>query len=198
MGRLESDVCESDEEGARRKMITAEQIASVSLSGSDYDETERLKAEFARLRHTRQPLYLTRSEFEKILKWKLDRQLGRQRKIRAVNTEEVISAVTCLAFTITHEDKVYESELRIKLLCALRGVGIPVASAILAIVFPEEYAVIDVKVWHQLFNENRTAFSISNYRKYMHEIRRLSNELGWPPQKVDFAIWLSVKKPDEE
>lgn len=178
-------------------MITATQIVSVSLAGSDYDEAERLKAKFVRLRRERQPFYLAKSDFEEILRWKLDRQFGRQQKIRAVNTEEVISAITRLALTITHEDKDYQSELRIELLCALRGVGIPVASAILAVVFPEEYAVIDVRVWHQLFDENKTAFSISDYRKYMREIQRLSNELDWPPQKVDYAIWLFDKKASE-
>lgn len=102
-------------------MITVAQITSVSLAGSDYDEAERLKAKFAQLRRERRPFYLTKSEFDEILKWKLDRQFGRQSKSRAINTEEVISSVTGLAFTITHSDKDYERELRISLLCALKG-----------------------------------------------------------------------------
>ena len=35
--------------------------------------------------------------------------------------------------------------LKIKKLCELEGVGIPTASALLPVVFPKQYAVIDVR-----------------------------------------------------
>jgi hypothetical protein len=68
-------------------------------------------------------------------------------------------------------------------------VGVPVASAVLALVFPEEYAVIDFRGWRQLFDEEKTVFFTPDYKKYMREIRRLANELGWHAQEVDHAIW---------
>jgi len=41
------------------------------------------------------------------------------------------------------------------------GVVAPVASAVLELVFPEEYGVIDSRVWRQLFcDDNEMAFSI--------------------------------------
>lgn len=73
-------------------------------------------------------------------------------------------------------------------MCASR-VSVPVASAILALVFPEKYAVIDFRVWRQVFDEERTTFSVSDYKRYLHEIQRLAHELGWQVQEVDFAIW---------
>jgi thermostable 8-oxoguanine DNA glycosylase len=170
-------------------VIKVAQIAPFRRASDDYDETERLKSQFACLRQQRQPFYLTASEFEEILKWKLRGQLGRQRKVRAANTDEIIRAVTGLALTITHSDKEYELELRVRLLCALRGVAVPVASAVLALVFPEDYAVIDFRGWRQVFAESRTTFSIPDYKKYTQEVRRLSKELGWPVQEVDLAIW---------
>ena len=91
--------------------------------------------------------------------------------------------------TITHPDKEYELELRMGILCSLRGVAVSVASAVLALVFPEEYAVIDFRSWRRLFGEGGTSFSISKYKKYLREIRRLANELDWPVQEVDHAIW---------
>lgn len=171
------------------EMITASQIAPLRTDSIDYEETEQLKAELARLRRERQPLYLTAAEFEKILRWKLGQQIGRQRKRRSANTEEIIRQVTGLALTITHPDKEYELELRMGILCSLRGVAVSVASAVLALVFPEEYAVIDFRSWRQLFGEGETSFSISKYKKYLREIRRLANELDWPVQEVDHAIW---------
>ena len=170
-------------------MITAAQIASFRTAAVDYEETKRLKAKLARVRRERQPLYLTGKEFEKILKWKLGRQYGRQRERRSANTEEIIRAVTGLALTISHSDKEYELELRVGILCSLRGVAVPVASAVLALIFPEEYAVIDFRGWRQIFGEGETVFSTPKYKKYLREVRRLANELGWPVQEVDHAIW---------
>jgi thermostable 8-oxoguanine DNA glycosylase len=170
-------------------MITAFQIANLRKSSIDFEDTQQLKDEFAKLRADRHPFYLTADEFDRILKWKLRGQYGRQRDMRAVNTDEVIRAVTGLALTITHEDKDYELELRINVLCGLRGVSVPVASAVLALVFPDEYAVIDRRNWRQVFDESREQFYISHYRRYLREIRRLAQELGWPVQEVDLAIW---------
>ncbi len=170
-------------------MITAEQIAPFRSSSDDYDLTEQLKSRFARLRRERQPLYLTQSEFDDISKWKLRGQYGRQREIRAVNTEGTIETVTGAALSIVHPDQGYEAELKVGILCCLRGVGVPVASAVLALVFPEKYGVVDFRGWRQVFDEIKTAFSATDYERYLGEIRRLANELGWLPQEVDLAIW---------
>lgn len=170
-------------------MITAAQIAPLRTVAVDYEETRRLKEKLARVRRERQPLYSTAAEFEKILQWKLGQQIGRQRKRRSANTEEIIRAVTGLALTIAHSHKEYELELRMGILCSLRGVAVPVASAVLALLFPEEYAVIDFRGWRQVFGEGETVFSIPKYKRYLREVRRLADELGWPVQEVDHAIW---------
>ena len=171
-------------------MITAVQIAPFHKRASDnYAAAESLKAKLARLREERQPFYLTSAELEEIVRGKLRGQFGQQQEQRTVNTEEVVRLVTGLALAITHTDKEYELELRMSVLCALRGVGVPVASAILALVYPEEYAVIDFRVWRQVFNEEKRAFLIGDYKKYMQTIRQLANELGWSVQQIDVAIW---------
>jgi len=134
-------------------------------------------------------MYLTLDEFDRVLQWKLRGQYGRQRERRKANTDDVIRVVTGAALSIEHPDKDYEIELRFGILCTLRGVGVPVASAILALVFPERYAVIDFRGWRQVFGEERTAFSVSDYKRYLREIQNLAQELEWPVQEVDLAIW---------
>ena len=134
-------------------------------------------------------MYLTLDEFDRVLQWKLRSQYGRNRVIRKANTEDVIRVVTEAALSIEHPDKDYEIELRFGILCMFRGVGVPVASAILALVFPERYAVIDFRGWRQVFGEERTMFSVSDYRRYLREVQNLAQELGWPVQEVDLAIW---------
>ena len=170
-------------------MIAAAQIAPYRTSSNDYDVTEQLKTLFLRLREERQPFYQTAAEFDKILRWKLRGQYGRQRQRRKANTEDVIRTVTRAALTIAHPSEEYDLELRVGILCALRGVSVPVTSAVLALVFPEKYAVIDFRGWRQVFGKEKTTFSIADYKRYLREIRRLAEELGWLVQEVDLAIW---------
>jgi len=169
--------------------ITALDIRPLRASAVDHAEAARLKQRFSELKKIREPFYLTGLEFDQILKWKLRGQYGRQQASRSLNTEDVIRAVTNLALNITHNDQDYELELRMGLLTCLRGVGIPVGSAILALVFPEKYAVIDFRGWRQLIGDLKSSFSLSDYKRYMTEIRRLALELNWLPEEVDLAIW---------
>ncbi|MEW6577896.1 MAG: hypothetical protein AB1435_01750 [Chloroflexota bacterium] len=171
-------------------MITAELIIPFRFSSDDYALTEQIKSHFAQVRQERHPSsYLTLAEFDEALHWKLRGQYERQRKWRQSNTDDVIRTVTGIALSVAHSDPDYEIELRVGILCALRGVGVPVASAVLALVFPEEYAVIDFRGWRQVFDELKSTFSIADYKRYMREIRALAIELGWLPQEVDLAIW---------
>ncbi|MCD6337953.1 MAG: hypothetical protein J7M29_01030 [Verrucomicrobia bacterium] len=170
-------------------MITAAQLIPYRTSSDDHAETERLKEQFARVRQERVPLYLTLDEFDEILRWKLRSQYGRQRERRKVNTDDVIRIVTTAALSLTHPDSDYETELRLGILCTLRGVGVSVASAILALVFPEKYAVIDFRGWRQVFDEEKKPFTISDYKRYLRKIQPLSLKLGWSVQEVDLASW---------
>jgi len=170
-------------------MITAAQIEPYRTSSDDYALTEQLKAHFRRLRREREPLYLTADELEQILRWKLGSQYGRQRERRRANTDAVIRTVTGAALSVSHPDEEYELELRVGLLCALRGVSVPVASAVLALVLPEKYAVIDFRGWRQVFGVERRGFSIADYKRYLARLRPLADELGWTIQEVDLAIW---------
>ncbi|TSC71696.1 MAG: Uncharacterized protein G01um101438_950 [Parcubacteria group bacterium Gr01-1014_38] len=170
-------------------MITAADLVPLRSAASDYAETERLRGRLQELRTQRASFFLTRDEFEQILRWKLRGQYGRQQTLRAVNTEDVVRAVTGLALTLTHEDPDYELELRFGILCALRGVSIPVASAILALTYPEEYAVIDFRGWRQMFGEQKNNFSLADYKRYVRAVRTLAEMLGWAAQETDAAIW---------
>ncbi len=170
-------------------MITPDQLILYHTTSDDYNLTKHLKSLFARLRLERQPFHLTYDEFDQILKWKLRGQYGRQQEWRKANTEKVIRTITSVALTISNPDEEYELELRMGILCTLRGVGVPVASAVLALVFPEKYAVIDFRGWRQVFGKEKTAFSIPDYKRYLREIQRLADELGWLVQEVDLAIW---------
>lgn len=63
------------------------------------------------------------------------------------------------------------------------------ASAILALVFPEQYAVIDFRGWRQIFGEAKRTFSVADYKRHLREVKRLAVKLGWLVQEIDLAIW---------
>jgi len=170
-------------------MITSNDIKPMLQDGVNDNELRDLLSHFANIRATRQPLFLNAGDFDIILRWKLRSQYGRQKHWRQANTDEVIRSVTGVALTVTHPDPDYELELRVGLLCILRGVAVPVASAILTLVFPETYGVIDFRAWRQVFGKERSGFMISDYKRYLNAIRPLAQELGCTVQEVDLAIW---------
>ena len=82
-----------------------------------------------------------------------------------------------------------EVGFRIKELRKIEGVGMGMASAILALRFPHYACVVDFRGWRQMFCESRKSFTIRQYLKYLDAVRRLGDELGWTPLQVDIAIW---------
>ena len=171
-------------------MIKPSNIAPLRRSAPDAGDTDRLKASLAKLKATRRPFFLGASDVEPILHWKLGNQYGRVRAKLEVNSDAQYRNATRAAFTIGHPtDPERETKLRVAALKKLSGVGIGVASAILALVDPEHYCVIDFRGWRAVFGEMRRTFSTRDYNKYLSEVRHLADVLGWTPQETDLAIW---------
>lgn len=170
-------------------MIFATDIINLRYASDDYKKTEQLKTKFRLLKQERDPMFLTLTEFNEILMWKLRSQYGRQREIRQQNTDPIVRIVTGAAFIIKHDNNEYETELRLGVLTSIKGVAVPVASAILALVFPNDYCVIDFRGWRQVFNQEKNYFTNTDYRRYLAEVRKIAAEINWPVQEVDLAIW---------
>ena len=70
------------------------------------------------------------------------------------------------------------------------GIGTGVASAILALSFPDMYGVVDFRVWEVIFQERKTAFTPADYLTYLSELWRCAEHLNLEPQFVDFLTWM--------
>lgn len=101
----------------------------------------------------------------------------------------MLASVTACALNLEHRDSECLAEVRLKLLSALPGVGLGLASAILTLAFPEDYAVIDFRVWRVLFQEEKRIFTPGDYKKYLKEMRRVAKLYEWPVQKLDYFAW---------
>ncbi len=167
------------------------QIKEFILQADDNNETKKLIQQFDDLKKTRMPFYLTASEVEQILTWKLRNQFSRQTKIRQNNTENNIELITKTTFSLTHKNKEIETALKLKSLTLLYGVEIPVASAILTLCLPEIYSVVDFRNWRQLFNLNtkKTYYTINDYNEYLKRIKYLAEKYNFTTQQIDMALW---------
>ena len=155
----------------------------------DSEKAKKLERSLQGLRAERDPVFLTRKDLDPILRWKLRGQYGRQARHLATNSEEMIETVSRLALNVTCTDWKDEAALRVSILSVLHGVGVPVASAILALAEPAKYAVIDFRGWRQIFGRKKNSFSTVDYVTYLHEVRRLAAVLKRPVREVDETIW---------
>ena len=170
--------------------------AGPHVEDDDWKTSEALKTHFAEAKLRRHPMFLTQDEFFEVAHWKLISQYGRAARFLEQNTAERIERVTAMAFGFSDPDEDFMTAAHVSILRLLPGVGMGVASAILALCYPERYAPIDFRVWRQLFGTDLNAFELSEYRRNMARLRELVAELrdidpegGWTVQLVDYYCW---------
>ena len=180
-------------------MITAEIFKPLKGTQPDYDQTNGLIREFAKIKDSRDPLLLTFDEVEKILIWQASGSSNWRNKWRWLqNTDEDVRQATEFAFSISLRDKNIETKFRIKALRTLYGIGIVSASAILTIVYPTRYAVLNEGNWNLVFSdEEKSNLTVQDYIKYLAFVQELAGELNWTPQEVDHAIWEYIRRQSE-
>jgi thermostable 8-oxoguanine DNA glycosylase len=127
--------------------------------------------------------------FENILKWKLRKQKGRTEKHRKYNTDDIINILTSSAIRIEHPNSNIMDQIRASVLMSIPGVGIGVASAILALTYPESYGVIDYINWKVLYEENKRSFSMNEYLHYLNDLRKIAKDFNTNVQDVDYLLW---------
>jgi thermostable 8-oxoguanine DNA glycosylase len=127
--------------------------------------------------------------FNAVIDWKLRKQRGQTEKHRVRNSAELIEELTGAFWRVKHEEKDKLMDIRLSILMAIPGVGVGVASAILAICYPEDCAVIDRGSWKVLYRERKWQFTQSDYKKYISDMRRLAGRLGCDVQEVDYVLW---------
>lgn len=169
--------------------VSLSALQAVPREGADWDTAERIKAQLAALRGERDPFYLTLSDLGPILTYKLRRQEARGAKHRELLTDEMVRSLTAAAFAVALADKDTEARLRVTILSAMPGIGMGVASTVLALAEPASYAVIDFRGWRALFGEERKTFTARQYNTYLRGVRELATQLSWQPQVVDWCLW---------
>ncbi len=144
-----------------------------------------------KMKNVKERGYLTKEEFVNICMWKSPRP----KKLYLNNPEEEIISVTKQVLSTDSEI------LKIKLLKNLKGIEIPTASAILTILDPDNYGVIDIRAWKLLYkyrvvrgNPEGNNFSLENWEEYLEKIRKFAKELNVPVRDVEITLFYYHKE----
>ncbi len=133
----------------------------------------------------------TRAQFRLMCRWKSPRA----RHLWETNSPARIRAVSRAVLATRSERR------RMELLTGLHGVGIPIASAILTLIDPRRYGVLDIRAWQLLFslrsvttNARGQGFTIAQWEQYLSELRRHARHLRVSARTIEYTLFLCHRK----
>ena len=143
------------------------------------------------LRAARARGYLTRPELVAVCRWKSARAIHH---IRA-NTPAVVRAATGAALQARGERQ------RLAALTGLKGVSVAMASALLTLIDPRRYGVIDIRVWQLLHRigsvtgkASGVGFNFDNWSQFLGVIRPIARRLGVTARDVERTLFAVHKR----
>ena len=87
------------------------------------------------------------------------------------------------------------------MLTSLHGVSIPTASAILTLIDPQNYGVIDIRVWQVLYlygsvkdRPDGTNFDFNNWYNYLMKLRYYAKKFKVSARKIEKTIFIHHKE----
>ena len=128
----------------------------------------------------------SRAEMLLMCRWKSPRATLHYRRNGAATVRRVAQA----ALATRSERR------RMELLTTMRGVSVPTASAILTLIDPRRYGVLDIRVWQLLFalrsvraNPAGRGFTIGQWLDYLVLLRAHARALGATCRGVEWALF---------
>lgn len=126
--------------------------------------------------------WLSKDEFLTICLWKS----RRPKNLYMQNSNKTIKQISEACFKEINEIK------KIQLLIELRGVGIPTASAILSIVDPENYPIIDercIQSLNDLSYIKWTTINENRWIEYLNIIRKISKQKNKSAREIEKGLF---------
>ena len=161
----------------RRELVTDEDAATAAL--------------IARVSEARRRGFISRGEFLAMARWKSPRALHHYRRNGTARVREASRR----ALATRSERR------RMEHLLALDGVSVPVASAILTLLDPRRYGVLDIRAWQMLYamrgvdaNPAGRGFSVGQWISYLATLRGHAGRLRVPVRVVEYTLFLCHRK----
>ena len=161
----------------RRELLTEEHPGTAAL--------------LRRLAPIRRRGWFTRAEFLLMCRWKSPRA----RRHYERNTSARIRRASAAALAARSE------RARIEHLTALAGVSVATASAILTLIDPRRYGVLDIRCWQLLFsirsvagNPRGRAFTVAQWEQYLKRLRGHASALGVSARAIEYTLFHCHRK----
>jgi len=161
----------------RRELVTEEDAATSAL--------------MARVGEARRNGFFSREEFLAMCRWKSPRALRHYQRNAAGRVREA----SRLALAARSERR------RMEHLLALDGVSVPVGSAILTLLDPRRYGVLDIRAWQMLYamrgvdaNPAGRGFTVGQWLRYLETLRKHASRLRVPVRAVEYTLFLCHRK----
>jgi len=139
-----------------------------------------------RLRHVRRQRHFSRAEFLLMCRWKTPRAAPHYER----NPPARVRRAARAALTARDERR------RLEALTALSGVSVPVASAILTLIDPRRYGVLDIRVWQLLHAMGAVArkasgrgFSARDWEGYLACLRGVARAQRLSVRAVELTLF---------
>jgi thermostable 8-oxoguanine DNA glycosylase len=132
----------------------------------------------------RSPIHITLEELLYITFWKSPRNL---QAVKKNNNKDVIEITKKGLNRKENREKILALTTKINGK-KLTGVGVAIASAMLTIIDPNQYGIIDFHAWHALYGEKKSLFSAEDYLKYLKDIKKIAEEEGVTPRDIDKGL----------
>lgn len=133
----------------------------------------------------------TRAEFRRMCRWKSPRA----RRLWEANSAARVRGVSRAMLATDNERR------RMELLTSLRGVGVPIASAILTLIDPRRYGVLDIRAWQLLFatrsvttNPRGQSFTITQWQEYLAALRHHARRLRVTARTIEYTLFECHRK----
>ena len=140
-----------------------------------------------RLAPVRRRGWFTRAEFLAMCRWKSPRSIRHCER----NGPARIRSVSRALLATRDESR------RLALLTALPGVSVPTASAVLTLVDPRRYGVLDIRVWQLLYamgtvgrRPHGVGFAPADWLTYLASLRSAARALGATVRQVEYSLFL--------
>jgi len=148
----------------------------------DREEEKRIIKEIGpRIRHKK---FIDKEDFQAICNWKTKWAT----RYYNYNQPDFIRAITKTAFSTNDE------RLRIEVLTLLKGVGWPVASALLHFMLPNKYPILDFRALESLGQDVPKKYDFEFWDKYVKYCRKHAKENGVTLRVLDRALWQFSKE----
>ncbi|MCX8175585.1 MAG: hypothetical protein N3E51_05275 [Candidatus Micrarchaeota archaeon] len=135
-------------------------------------------------------------DFSTILYWKSNRT--KSGILKTIKNREV--SVTSLFSRVSAEnDRTKKVEILLEIKGRKKngekGIGIPIASAILAVLYPKDYSICDKRVWDTLRESEYMEKFVhkpntpANYMKFNEKLKEIANENCKSRRELDNYLW---------